>query len=160
MSSSPRPSPSGRRRGRLTLLVVGLGLLALVGAGVVVNLGNGSSPFTAEPARTLTDREWALIAKDPDAHSGERVVVHGSVTQFDANLGDSRFVARVQGTPETGEHSSSVVVVGRSRELAAIVEGDEFRAEVTVAGAGSYSANGNGASVPELEIDALSLTQA
>jgi hypothetical protein len=41
------------------------------------------------PARAITAREWALIAKNPDAHIGERIISHGEVTQFDSGTGGS-----------------------------------------------------------------------
>lgn len=42
-------------------------------------------------------REWALIAKSPDQHAGERIIVYGEVTQFDAATGTSAFRANVDG---------------------------------------------------------------
>jgi hypothetical protein len=131
-------APSSRRRGRAVLVVVGLGLLAVVVAGVVVNIGSAPAPFSAAPARTLTEREWALIAKDPDAHAGERVVVHGRVTQFDPNTGDASFRADVSGVAEPAPLSgTNTLLTGRARDLAPVVEGDRFTAEVTVRGATS-----------------------
>jgi hypothetical protein len=40
-----------------------------------------------EPARSITSREWAVIAKSPDTHQGQRLIVFGHVTQFDSVTG-------------------------------------------------------------------------
>jgi hypothetical protein len=48
-------------------------------------------PAPTDPARELSSRDWALIAKSPDSHIGEHVVVFGYVTQFDSVTGPSAF---------------------------------------------------------------------
>ncbi len=45
------------------------------------------------PAKTITEREWSQIAKDPNAHAGERVIVHGQIAQFDSFTGTDQFLA-------------------------------------------------------------------
>jgi len=41
----------------------------------------------------IEDRTWALVAKDPKSHIGERFVIFGKVTQFDSATGTSTFRA-------------------------------------------------------------------
>jgi hypothetical protein len=55
------------------------------------------TPANTGPARTITAREWQAIAKDPDAHTGEKIIMHGYVTQFDAATGTNKFWANVDG---------------------------------------------------------------
>src|SRR5688572_27757516 len=43
----------------------------------------------AGPAREVSSRDWAKIARSADQHAGEHVVIYGEVTQFDAATGDS-----------------------------------------------------------------------
>ncbi|MCE3552498.1 hypothetical protein LWC33_13635 [Pseudonocardia sp. RS11V-5] len=162
MTFSTEPTPARpRRRGRTIVLAVAvLGLLVVVAVGVVVNLGSAPSPFVEEPARSLTARDWALIAKDPEAHSGERVVVHGLVTQFDSTTGTKRFRAEVDAVPQEDSISgTNTILTGSGRDLDPVVEGDLFTAEVTVEGAASYdTALGGSTTAPELEVDSITVT--
>ena len=76
-----------------------------------------------EPARAITAREWQLIAKDPGAHRGESVIVHGEVTQFDAATGAGGFRANVDGVvhkPRYGfvDYDTNTVLAGSASQLA------------------------------------------
>jgi hypothetical protein len=117
------------------------------------------TPATATgPARKITSREWKLIAKDPEAHAGERVIVYGQVMQFDAATGVDAFRANVDGAehkPSYGyaDYDTNTFLSGPATELVDLVEGDLFRAEVTVDGAYSYSTQiGGGTTAPRLII--------
>lgn len=156
----PRANKSPRRGRNVLLTVAVLGLLAVVAVGVAVNLGSAPSPFVTEPARALTARDWALIAKDPEAHSGEQVVVYGVVTQFDSATGTTRFRAEVDGVPqENAVFGTNTILTGSGRALDPVVEGDLFTAEVTVQGAATYdTALGGSATAPELEVDTITVT--
>jgi hypothetical protein len=95
------------------------------------------------PAKAITERDWQLIAKDPEAHTGDRVIVYGEVTQFDATTGTDAFRANVDGVehkPEYGyaDYETNTILNGDDAALKALVQGDLFKAEVTVAGAQSY----------------------
>lgn len=52
-----------------------------------------SKPVAVEPSsyRELSDRDMALVIKDPNSHKDERVVFYAKVTQFDSATGDCSF---------------------------------------------------------------------
>ena len=39
----------------------------------------------------LAPRDFALLVRDPDSHVGEKVVIYGKITQFDAATGKNEF---------------------------------------------------------------------
>ena len=110
------------------------------------------------PAKKITYREWQLIAKNPAAHTGERVIVYGKVVQFDASTGTEGFRASVDGTehkPKYGfaDYDTNTVLGGDAALLEEVVQGDLFKAETTVAGAYSYETTmGGQLTVPRLQI--------
>ena len=110
------------------------------------------------PARKITAREWQLIAKNPAAHTGERVIVYGKVTQFDAATGTSGFRANVDGVehkPKYGfaDYDTNTVLGGDEALLQEIVNDDPFKAEATVTGAYSYETSlGGQLTVPRLQV--------
>jgi len=94
------------------------------------------------PPKRIAAREWQLIAKNPAAHTGERVIVYGKVTQFVAATGTSGFranVDRVAYKPKYGfaDCDTNTVLGGNDALLQEIVNGDLFKAEATMAS--SYS---------------------
>jgi hypothetical protein len=133
-------------------------------AGTVIALFYYTPPAPPAPAKTISARDWALIAKDPDAHAGERVVVYGQVTQFDSATGASTFRANVDGAAHKvsygyADYKTNTMLTGPDDQLKDIVDGDLFRAEVTVAGALSYDTTmGGSTTVPKLEITAIKVT--
>ena len=50
---------------------------------------------------SLSPRDFALLAKNPEAWKGRKVVVYGLVTQFDAATGPSSFRADTDALPHT-----------------------------------------------------------
>lgn len=118
-----------------------------------------SLPVPAGPARELSAREWALIAKSPDSHVGEHVVVFGYVTQFDAVTGGSAFRASLDGVRhrQTYEYDTNAILVGRSADqLADVVQDDMFRAEVTITGSYSYQTTMGGTlTVPQMQVEKI-----
>jgi hypothetical protein len=119
---------------------------------------NTTTPAPLKPAKAINARTWQLIAKDPDAHAGERVVVYGQVTQFDATTGTDNFRANVDGVvhkPEYGyaDYETNTLLSGDEAALKDVVQGDLFKAEVTVAGAKSYdTAIGGNTTAPQLTV--------
>lgn len=106
----------------------------------------------------LSDRDWAKIAKNPDAHSGDSVVVYGVVTQFDAATGPDGFRADVSGTRQDSayQYDTNTLMYGTVQVLAGLVEGDEFRAWVTVEGAETYDTTvGGRVTAPVLDVDRI-----
>lgn len=128
------------------------------------------TPRTTSPAaktspaattyRKVSSRQWKLIAKNPDAHIGETIVVYGTVSQFDSATGDDGFRANVDAErhAESYEYETNTVLVGDSDRLAAVVEDDLFSARVTVLGSYSYDTQiGGNTTVPQLNIDGITI---
>lgn len=91
--------------------------------------------------KPLTAREFALLAKDPDAHKGELVVIYGEVAQFDAATGTDAFRADTGPLPpDSGEiyTQNSLVTVQDPSTVAEVVEDDYLKMYVEVAGAHTY----------------------
>lgn len=110
----------------------------------------------SDPAVPISQRQWQMIAKDPDAHQGERIVVYGEVTQLDAATGQGMMRASVDGEPEADGSGTNTYVDADRTLLNGLVEGDVFRAEATVVGAQSYDTQiGGNTTAPHLEFTAI-----
>ena len=119
------------------------------------------SSAPAEPHRKLSSRDWQVIAKNPDAHIGERVIVHGWVTQFDAATGTTAFRASVDGVrqKQAYDYDTNTMLGGDAADLEDIVVDDEFTAEVTVMGSLTYQTQiGGSTTVPVLQVQTISRT--
>jgi hypothetical protein len=149
------------------------GAVVLLLAALIGTAGNGAkrSGTTASdsvntaplpPHRSIDAREWQVIAKDPDAHKGERIIVYGRVTQFDAATGNDTFRANVDGRAHSGDpyaYEINTVLSGDVSALEDIVSRDLFKAEVTVAGSMSYGTQiGGSTTVPMLTVDTIQVT--
>jgi hypothetical protein len=123
---------------------------------------------TAKPKpmtyRTISARQWALIAKNPDAHDSEHIIVHGQVTQFDGATGSDQFLASVDGVVHRKEYGyvdyeTNTLLYGDQSALTDLVEGDLFTARVRVAGSESYDTQiGGNTTVPKLQITSIKVT--
>lgn len=133
------------------------------------------SPKPTQPPKTttkpkpvvyakLTARQWARIAKDPDAHTGESYIVYGVVTQFDAATGTDTFRAEVDGVkhrPEYGyvDYPTNTLLTNFSGDVSDLVEDDLFTAKVLVLGSFSYDTQiGGSTTVPHLQVMSLTVT--
>lgn len=103
-----------------------------------------------------SERDLALVFKDPDSHVGEVFQVWGSVTQFDAATGNESFLADVANRNTTsygyfeGENS---LFVGSAKAFKNLVEEDVFTATVEVAGSESYDTQiGGNTTVPKFKV--------
>ena len=123
------------------------------------------TPSAAATHSALTDNGWALIAKDPDSHSGEGYVVYGEITQFDSATGNDMFRADVGGTYQAPDsigfvnYPTNTFLTGDPGMLANYVQGDTFRADITVTGSYTYTDTmGGSTTVPELQVDSITKT--
>lgn len=122
-------------------------------------------PATTKPAATkppsykkLSARDWKKIAKTPDEHIGEHLVVYGVVTQFDAATGDDGFLANADGVrhSEPYDYETNTLFSGGPNDLSDLVEDDEFRAKVTVIGSYSYDTQiGGNTTAPQLSVESI-----
>ena len=108
-----------------------------------------NAPFPSE-------RDLALVFKDPDSHTGEIFKVWGSVTQFDAATGTDAFLAEVanRNTMSYGYFDGeSCFFHGEASDFNELVEKDVFIATVKVAGSESYDTQiGGNTTVPKLQV--------
>lgn len=115
---------------------------------------------TPQPAgyQELSNREWAQLVKAPDNYAGDRVVVWGCITQFDAATGPDQFRAesanrRLQYWFSDGENA---YFAGTSSQLAEFVADDVVRMDVTVIGAYTYETTQGGfITVPSFTVDSI-----
>jgi hypothetical protein len=92
----------------------------------------------AAPPKAISAHDWAKIAKDPDSHVGEAVVVYGEVTQFDAATGTDSFRANVDGVKHQvsygfADYPTNTVLTNDGADLSDLVQGDPFQANAVVA---------------------------
>jgi hypothetical protein len=169
----PSPQKKRRRGLKITLgiaggLIVLIILIAALGSGSSDSTGGSSSGTAAVAAcsshHRITAREWLQIAKDPDAHAGECLIVYGEVTQFDSATGNATFRAdtgAVRQHPQFGvvTYPTNTMLTGRSAQLASLVEGDLFTARVTVLGHVDYDTQiGGNTTAPSLRVDSVKTT--
>ncbi|MFZ0530933.1 MAG: hypothetical protein WAL91_10385, partial [Propionicimonas sp.] len=128
------------------------------------------TPTETEPAapakkhyKTLSGRQFKLLVKDPDAYIGKTYVIYGEVTQFDAATGTDTFRA------DTGpkklrisygyvDYPQNSFLSGTESKLKKLVQGDCFKAKVTVLGSFSYDTQAGGnTTVPLFEVNAISV---
>ncbi|MGB2571886.1 hypothetical protein ACPFP2_26060 [Micromonospora citrea] len=108
--------------------------------------------------KALTERQWKLVAKNPDAYLGKTYVVYGRVTQFDAATGTDTFRANVahRRMAEKYDYETNTLLNGDETQLENLVDDDIFRANVTVLGSFSYDTQiGGETTVPLLKVDSI-----
>jgi hypothetical protein len=162
----PQQANPQRQLGRRTKWpwVAGAGVL-LLAVLIATGLRVTPSPIASVPPpphRAVDAREWQVIAKDPDAYEGERIIVHGHVTQFDPAGGKATVRANVDGVAHGGDqyaylkYKTNTLLSGDARALDGVVSGDLFTAKVTVRGSMSYDTQVRGnATVPVLAVDSI-----
>ncbi|BCN44706.1 hypothetical protein [Prescottella equi] len=127
---------------------------------------SSSVSVAADPARLdpatygeLTERDFALIAKDPDAAKGRKVIIYGRVTQFDAATGNTQFRADTSGIVEDskwGYGQNSIVDAGDKALVADVVDGDILKMFVEVKGSYSYDTQiGGRTTVPRFALNVV-----
>lgn len=125
---------------------------------------------TAEPTKpakkdykTLSSRAFKKFAKDPDSHLGKTYVIYGEITQFDSATGTDTFRAdtgpkKLKISYGYTDYSQNTILTGDESKLEDLVEGDCFKAKVTVLGSYSYDTQiGGNTTVPMLRVDSISV---
>ncbi|QDP09779.1 hypothetical protein FNU77_08655 [Prescottella equi] len=154
--------------GIVALFFVMVACTAAIGASSESTSSNSSrssaAPAPADPARLdpatyseLAERDFALIAKDPDAAKGRKVVIYGRVTQFDAATGITQFRADTSGIVQDSKwgYNENSIVDARDKALVAdVVVGDILKMYVEVRGAYSYDTQiGGRTTVPRFSLN-------
>jgi hypothetical protein len=116
-------------------------------------------PKPKPAAHKVTERQWAKVVKNPDRYEGKRYIIYGEVNQFDSATGESNFLADTANRNTTsygyfdGENSW---MEGKASKLEDLIEGDVFKASVTVVGSYSYDTQmGGNTTVPELHVNSI-----
>lgn len=151
----PPPQPPKKKRNPLLLL------LAIIGGFVVLVIGINTvnsfldpieSPPSSAPSiikadlsdtdkaayESLTDREYAAIAKNPDGNRGRKVIVFGKVFQADSRTGETALLADMGGEQRVIGYDQNTMVRGTADLLRPVVNGDEIRVWATVLGEYEY----------------------
>lgn len=89
-----------------------------------------------------SERDWALVERDPDSHEGEKYLLYGYVTQADAATGDISI--RVDTSPVQKYRwydydVNTFVVAGSEGVFSDVVQGDHVRILAEVTGSFTYS---------------------
>jgi hypothetical protein len=114
----------------------------------------------------ISDHDFALIVKDPDASKGKKVVVFGVVTQFDAASGPCDFLADTAATQQSDSFSytqNTWVHASKAQcaQLADVVQGDHLQITADVLGSKSYDTQAGGnTTVPELGVEKVDVLPA
>lgn len=167
----PSPPPKRkswvRRHKILTCLIVGAAVLIVI---IAAATGLGARKLAAASLaactshHAVTERQWLQITKDPDAAKGQCVTVYGQVTQFDSVTGDNAFRAQAGGVTVStafgvAAYPTNTLFEGDGAALSALVQGDLFTAQVTVAGTKSYDTTlGGSTTAPLLRVDSVTRT--
>lgn len=179
-----------KKKSPLKALIIA-GAVLLLGGACVAALGNSDKPSssksstsaatatedTAERAaeeakkqaqlnpatyKDITARDFALIAKDPDAHIGEKIVVYGVVTQFDAATGKKGFRADTDAVPHQSAYDfdqNTAVYANDPSILTDVVQKDFVTMWVEVAGSFSYDTQiGGSTTVPKFDVYIIKVT--
>lgn len=111
---------------------------------------------------SLTAREFALMAKNPDAWAGRKIVVYGVITQFDAATGATTFRADTAYAPMTNvyDYDQNTLITAYDADMVAnFVEKDRVTMYVEVQGSMTYDTQiGGSATVPSLTANIIDST--
>lgn len=145
--------------GLTSLVTTGLFLLALLGSSGPAPSQEAAASHSPEDFVEIDSRTLAGIAKDPDAHAGETLILYGYVTQFDADTGPCTMRVSVSADKQSSwleyEHNSLAFSGdGDSQcpELQNIVADDQVKLTVVLQGGESYNSLGGYTTVPKFEV--------
>jgi hypothetical protein len=119
-------------------------------------------PATASYA-VLSDHDFALLVKDPAAAKGQKYVLYGVVTQFDAATGTCAFLAGTSNVDQASAYSfnqntwiDSVKSAGKCPLVTNVVQGDHIKLSIVVEGDYSYDTQAGGnTTVPRVKLTAV-----
>lgn len=124
------------------------------------NLQSDQTILDPTTYKEISSRDLEVILKDVRASSGQRIVLYGSISQFDSATGPGRFLASV-GTSSLGVGNfESAHMVGDPATLQPFVKGDDVKMHVIVDGEFSYtSAADIKFTVPQFQIGIIELAE-
>jgi hypothetical protein len=102
------------------------------------------------------------VQRDPDAHAGEKYLVYGCITQFDANTGAGTFRANTGGAQQKSCWTYSVntiVNAGPGTDVSKVAEEDLVKMYIEVVKAYSYTTTAGGSTtVPLVQVNIIQTT--
>ncbi|QSE87526.1 DUF2510 domain-containing protein (plasmid) [Rhodococcus pseudokoreensis] len=111
---------------------------------------------------TLGERDFALLAKNPDSFVGRKITVYGVVMQADAATGNKQFLARTAAEPMGASYNydqTTLITTQDPSIIANIVEDDFVTMHVEVSGSYTYDTKiGGSNTVPEFKINIINVT--
>ncbi|QSE94211.1 DUF2510 domain-containing protein [Rhodococcus pseudokoreensis] len=125
-------------------------------------LDASKDPTLLDPStyEEINERDFAVILKNPWDHIGRRVILHGTVWQFDTATGSDHFLAEVGTSPTRLMNNERAYIDGRASVLAPFVEGDEVTMHVVVDGQKTYtSTEEKEITVPQFQVAMIELTK-
>lgn len=172
---APQPPKKKRRAVWLVLLTVVIALFAgcaIIASGLSSSstesqLGSKEraavSQAQIDAATELSERDLALLVKDPESYSGKTMIIYAKLTQFDAATGKCIFRASIshkkgENSWDYGENSIFRGGDGSSNcpSLDGFVTDDEVRITATSLGAISYETQIRGnTTVPAFKVEAI-----
>jgi hypothetical protein len=112
--------------------------------------------------RSVNAREFALMVKNPDSWAGQKILVYGVVTQFDAATGTTAFRADTGPSPMTDPYdyeNNTFITAHDSQMVANVVQDDVVTMFVEVQGAYTYDTQiGGSTTVPALLVNIIEPT--
>jgi hypothetical protein len=186
----PLTTPEAKKKSPLKALAVGAAVLLLGGACVAAINNNNSKSSSSSGSTTpwptvtpeelqaqqaakqalldpstyeeITPREFALIAKDPDAHRMRKLVLYGVVTQFDSATGTVGFRANADAVPHPRAYEfdqNTVLSASDPAILADVVEDDFVTMWVSGAESITYDTQiGGRTTVPKFNVNIIKIT--
>ncbi|GAB3267649.1 hypothetical protein GCM10027562_34080 [Arthrobacter pigmenti] len=151
-------------------VIVSISTIAMMSDGPAAGSADariGDAPVTVDPNSYpgLSERELALLIKDPEDHVGDHFTVYSVVTQFDAATGECNFRANVahDRLEETWNYDENVMFVAGDAEetcpeLDNVVEGDVVKVLATASGSMDYATQiGGNTTVPLFRVDQIQI---
>ena len=91
--------------------------------------------------KTISEREWQLVERDPDAYEGEKYVLYGAVTQADAMIGEATIRVNTGSVRQSRQYNydiNTMLLAGSSEVFSDVVQGDHVKMLVEVTGSMTY----------------------
>ena len=124
------------------------------------DLQSDQTILDASTYEEITQRDFEMILKDVSAQSGRRIILYGSIRQFDSATGPDRFLADV-GTSALGVGNfESAHLIGNSATLKPFVKDDRVKMHVVVDGEYSYTSTADfKLTVPQFQVGIIELAE-
>ncbi len=111
---------------------------------------------------TLGERDFALLAKNPDTYIGRKITVYGVVMQADAATGNKQFLARTAAEPMGASYNydqTTLITTQDPSLIANIIEEDFVTMHVEVQGSYTYDTKiGGSNTVPKFKVNIINVT--